>query len=110
MRYKCHYCGAYLKPGTRYTLECECENCSIGFNQAGEVDAFYLTFFEKGKDIFLVKDKWSEIVSYGVGKAMYRPYIQQLVLQIPVKLTFNEEGIPQTYALWEKLSKLVIFS
>lgn len=110
MKYKCHYCGEYLKPGIQFTLECECGNCSLGFDRSGEINNFQLTFFEKGHDIFLVKDKWSENVFYGKGRSISKPYMQQIVLQIPIKLNINEEGIPQAYSLWEKLNKLVIFS
>lgn len=110
MKYKCHYCGEHLKPGVSFTLECECGNCSLGFHRDGSVESFRLTFFEKGADIFLVKDKYSDKVSLGKGKAMFRPYMQQTIIEVPVKLNFDQEGMPQVYTLWEKLSKLVIFS
>lgn len=110
MRYKCHYCGEYLKPGVNFTLECDCGNCSLGFNKSGQVETFYLTFFEKGLDIFLVKSKYSDKVTLGKGKSISRPYMQQAIIEVPVQLNFDKEGMPQAYSLWEKLSKLVIFS
>jgi hypothetical protein len=106
MRYKCHYCGAYLKPGSRYTLECECDNCSIGFSKDGEVDSFSLKLFEKGKDIYLMKDKRSTDVRYIINKAAS----WKELLQVTAKLSFSEDGIPQAYALWDKLRTYVIFS
>jgi len=110
MKYKCHYCAEYLKPGVSYTLECSCGNCHLGFSRDGEVETFHLTFFEKGVDIFLLKSKYSDKVTLGKGKSLFRSYMQQAIIEVPAKLHFDAEGTPQVYTLWEKLSKLVIFS
>src|SRR5579885_959126 len=75
MRYKCHYCSKLLVPGTSYTLECECGNCNLGFDRTGKVDHFKITFFEKGKDIFLLKDKHSEAITYGTGRGFSKPWM-----------------------------------
>lgn len=123
MRYKCHYCSAFLKPSANYTLECDCNNCSLGFEKSGNVDSFLLALFEKGKDIFLLKSKDSDKVSYGYKKAVsvtdhhYKSpfnksfYFQsEFVLQVETSLQFDEEGVPQVYKLWERLDKLKVFS
>lgn len=118
MRYKCHYCSELLKPGIYYTLECDCGNCNLGFERSGKVDHFKITFFEKGKDIFLMKDKYDSKITYGFkhpfNKIDNRPflsaYIDKVVMQVDVNLQFDEENVPQVYTLWEKLNKLKAFS
>lgn len=123
MRYKCHYCSEFLKPGMNYTLECDCGNCNIGFEKSGKVNSFLVAFFEKGKDFFLLKSKDSEKISYGYKKGLYiekpmdkSPFFKsyflqsEFVLQVETSLQFDEEGVPQVYKLWEKLDKLKAFS
>lgn len=114
MRYKCHYCSELLKPGVDYTLECECGNCNLGFDKSGKVDRFQLTFFEKGKDIFLIKVIGNNKISYGFNKHSYMRKIlildYQFVMQVDVDLQFDKENVPQVYSLWEKLDKLKAFS
>jgi len=110
MRYKCHYCGKLLVPGVSYTLECSCGNCNLGFDRTGKVDHFKIVLFEKGKDIFLVKDRHSESMTYGFGKGFFKPFMDKVVMQVAVTLQFDEEGTPQVYKLWEKLNKLIVFS
>jgi hypothetical protein len=99
-----------LTPGTSYTLECECGNCNLGFDRTGKVDHFKITFFEKGKDIFLLKDKYSEAITYGTGRGIWKPYMDKPIMQVNVALQFSDDGVPQVYTLWEKLNKLIVFS
>jgi hypothetical protein len=121
MRYKCHYCGEFLKPGLHYTLECECGNCNLGFEKTGQLDCFQVAFFEKGKDIFLFKSKHDKNIFYGFKKyssslSKIGPFsksvyaIPEIILQVDTALQFDEEGVPQIYKLWEKLDKLKVFS
>lgn len=109
-RYKCHYCGKLLVPGGYYTLECECGNCSIGFDKNGKPDNFKLALFEKGKDILFMKDRFSDKITYGIGHGFSQPRLDKVVMQVEVELQFDEEGTPLVYTLWEKLNKLIIFS
>jgi len=118
MRYKCHYCSELLKPGVYYTLECECGNCNLGFDKSGKIDHFKVTFFEKGKDIFLIKEKYDGKIVYGFkhpyakpdNNPFSNPYLDKVVLQANVDLQFDEENAPKVYTLWEKLDKLKAFS
>lgn len=120
MRYKCHYCSELLKPGINYTLECECGNCNLGFDRTGKVDQFKVTFFEKGKDIFLLKDRnqFNSKIVYGFkhpyikpdNNSGINPYTDKVVMQVDVDLQFDKENVPQVYTLWEKLDKLKAFS
>lgn len=124
MRYKCHYCSEFLKPGAIYTLECECGNCNLGFDKSGKVDQFKITFFEKGRDIFLSKSKCGNKIAYGYintykkdidGQtlsifARFLNNVEKVILQANVELQFDEENVPQVYKLWEKLDKLKAFS
>ena len=110
MRYKCHYCSQYLVPGITYMLECKCGNCNLGFDRSGKVDQFKIIFFEKGKDVVFVKDKYNECITYGTGRSFWKPWMQKQIMQVNVALQFSDDGVPQVYTLWEKLNKLIAFS
>lgn len=110
MRYKCHYCGKFLRPGSKFMLECECNNCALNLAPNGEINEFQLTFFEGGKDILIFKSKYSNNVTYGIGRNLYRTNLEKIILELPVQLTIDSDGMPEAYKLWSKLKNLVIFS
>lgn len=118
MRYKCHYCSELLKPGANYTLECDCGNCNLGFDKFGKVNEFIVTFFEKGKDVFLFKEKFNSKIVYGYKHPYTKssnirlviPYFDKNIMEVESELKFDEENVPKVYALWEKLDKLKAFS
>lgn len=110
MKYKCHFCGENLKLGQRYTFECDCGNCNLGFDRHGELNRFHLVIFEKGKDLIFDKEMYSDAIIYGEGQGWNKPYMNKVILQVKVPVQFDENGMPLVYKLWEKLNKLIIFS
>jgi hypothetical protein len=112
MRYKCHYCEKYLQPGMQFTLQCQCNNCLISFNKKGEIEYFYLIFFEKGCYHYLVKDVFSGgDIDYLVSSD-WRDQTPKgkKILKINLNLNIGEDGLILAYDLFNKINKLIILS
>lgn len=111
MSIKCHWCGKPLSNGTRYSLECNFDECcKLSFDKEGKVSSFEVAFVIERKEYKMRGGKFGVDLSIKGKRGYFYPVYFLSDKQAPGVILEVTEEMPQVEKLFNKLRTYLVFS